>query len=83
MMARQVIEAAAGAKLGRRYRPALVRRLQPGRRRQRRRGNLEALLLSGSAVALQLALFLFKPALPAWLPAPVAQGFATVEQLGG
>jgi hypothetical protein len=45
--------------------------------------NLESLLLSGSAGALLLVLYLFKPSLPAWLPAPVAQGFAMVERLSG
>jgi hypothetical protein len=38
-------------------------------------------MLSGSVAGLLLVLALFKPALPAWLPAPIAEGFAMVERL--
>ena len=76
--ARQVIEAAAGAALGRVYRPARDQRRRKGRRRRLRRGDAAVLLFLG-AVVLVLALLLLKPALPDWLPRPLAVIGRTIE----
>jgi T5orf172 domain len=75
--ARQVIEAAAGAKLGRHYlppRPMARRRSGKGRGRYRGDDSLPA-LLALSGVVLVAVLALFRPPLPDWLPAPVLQAF--------
>ena len=82
--ARQVIEAAAAAKLGRRYRlpPMLYRRPWRGRGRARGGDRLPA-LLALSGVALVAVLALFRPPLPAWLPQPVLNSFTAVEGLRG
>jgi hypothetical protein len=80
--ARQVIEAAAGSKLGRRYLrppPAPYRRAGKGRGR-RGDDNLPA-VLALAGVALVAVLTLFRPPLPGWLPAPVLQGFTAIERL--
>jgi hypothetical protein len=75
--ARQVIEAAAGDKLGRRYRAAI----QPVRRRRRRRGgDLTGAVLLGSAVAAILVLVFLKPPL-GWLPASLSGPFGALERL--
>lgn len=75
--ARQVIEAAAVGKLGRRYRAPMRRRPRYGRRRGR---DLTGALLLGSAVAMIAFLVLVKPPL-GWLPGPLQQSFASVEAL--
>lgn len=74
--ARQVIEAAAGKKLGRRYRSPP----RPVRRRRRRGGDLTGALLLGSAVAAVVVLVFFKPPL-GWLPASLAEPLGTLERL--
>jgi len=82
--ARQVIEAAVGAKLGRQYRPPRLTRAVRSRRKGRgghRGGDRLPALLALSGVALVAVLALFRPPLPGWLPAPVLQGFAAVERL--
>lgn len=78
--ARQVIEAAAGAKLGRAYR-ARGRKPRGAVRRGRRRKDLTGALLLASSVALVVVLAVFKPPLPGWLPLSVQQGFWSIEQL--
>ncbi len=82
--ARQVIEAAAGSVLGRRWlTPPQLR--TGGRRKGRRKrgGDLTGFGLLASCVAVLAVLAVFKPTLPDWLPRPVYQGFMMVERLGG
>lgn len=74
--ARQVIEAAAGKKLGRRY----YAPPRPRRRRRRRGGDLSGALLLGSAVAVVLVLVFLKPPL-SWLPASIAVPFGALERV--
>ena len=83
--ARQVIGAAAGVKLGRRYLPpppAPRRWSGKGRGRYRGGDSLPA-LLALSGVVLVAVLALFRPPLPGWLPGPVLQAFAAVEGMHG
>lgn len=76
--ARQVIEAAAGSMLGRSL-PVGKGRRSPRRRRKRLwRGDGSALMIL-AGVALLLALLLFKPQLPGWVPRPLA---SIVQQIG-
>ena len=79
--ARQVIEAAAGAKLGRVYRAGPAR---PSARRKgrRRSGNMTGFGLAMSVLSMAAVLVLFKPPLPGWLPGPVLNGLWTIERLG-
>jgi hypothetical protein len=85
--ARQVIEATAGSKLGRRYLrppPASPGRAGKGRgRRKRKGGDSLPALLALSGVGLVAVLALFRPPLPSWLPAPMLQAFTAVERLHG
>ena len=89
--ARQVIEAAAGAKLGRRWltlpprKPSRKRGQGRGRPTGRRRwgGDLTGFGLAASAAILVALLVVFRPALPSWLPGPVAEAFATLERFHG
>ena len=78
--ARQVIEAGAGDKLGRSYRPSSTRSPQRRRGRRRRKTDLTGFLLAASALAVLGFLVLVKPPL-GWLPASIAAPFATVENL--
>ena len=82
--ARQVIEAAAGVKLGRhwRTRPKPARRAGKGRRGYRGRDSLPA-LMALSGVVLVAGLAIFRPPLPSWLPGPVLEAFAAVEGVRG
>jgi hypothetical protein len=83
--ARQVVEASAGALLGRRYR-VTASRPRKGRqwgRGRRGRPDYVPALLTASAIALVAMLVVFRPALPSWLPVSVAQGFQAVENLRG
>ena len=80
--ARQVIEAAAGMKLGRRYLPPPpMARRRPGKGRGRHRGGGDSLpaLMALSGVVLVAVLALFRPPLPEWLPGAVLEAFAAVE----
>jgi hypothetical protein len=78
--ARRVIEAAAGAKLGRAYKPAPVRRRSRRKGRGGRRDTQHlATLMALSGVVLVAILALFHPPLPDWLPRPVLHSFLTVE----
>jgi len=77
---RQVIEAAAGAKLGRRYCPAW-----PGRRAEghyRRQGRD---LTDATMIALMMLMMAFlawsKPPLPGWLPRSVLASLTSIEGL--
>lgn len=78
--ARQVIEAAAGAKLGHAFRPA--RRSRKPAWRRRRRGSDLVALIALAAVTLVLILLLLKPSLPRWLPSSMYQAFLAVENMG-
>jgi hypothetical protein len=83
--ARQVIEAAAGSTLGRRWLTPPQSR-KPGRRKGRRKRGGDILTgfdLLASCVAVLAGLVLFKPILPDWLPVSVYQGFMMVEGWGG
>src|SRR5437762_2651063 len=76
-MARQVIEAAAGAKLGRRFRAhgksgAAGRKRRHGRRQER--AVPAFLMLAG--LCLVAVIVALKPALPAWVPGPVLETVA-------
>lgn len=79
--ARQVIEAAAGARLGHPMNDIKGDKARHRRRRKLRRGDAKALLLL-AAVALMLALLLFRPVLPTWLPRPVAMIGNAISQAG-
>jgi hypothetical protein len=79
--ARQVIEAAAGAKLGR-YLPPAPRKAGRGKGRRKRGRDLTGFGLLASGAALVALLVVFKPPL-GWLPGPVGQAFAVIERLGG
>ena len=65
--ARQVIEAAAGSALGRRFRPRPAVFKGAGKRRRKRGRDLTGFGLAASVVALVAVLVLFKPGLPHWL----------------
>lgn len=85
--ARQVIEAAAGSRLGRQWRAA-PSRVAPaprtGQRRGRRRGNgLTGFWLGLSVLAVMVLLAVLRPALPGWLPGPVYRALDAVERLHG
>ena len=82
--ARQVIEAAAGVKLGRhwRSRPKAARRAWKGRQSHRGRDSLPA-LMALSGVVLVAVLAIFRPPLPSWLPGPVLEAFAAIEGVRG
>ena len=85
--ARQVIEAAAGSMLGRRWRaaPAGPAR-KTGRRRggrKRGRGDLTGFWVSLSVLAVVALLAVFRPALPHWLPGPVHDALGAIERLHG
>ena len=80
--ARQVIEAAAGAKLGRRYRAPPRKPLQRSRWKGRGRSSdrLPALMaITGAAVIATIAVL--KPPVPGWLPHPLQQSLLTIERL--
>ena len=83
----QVIEAAAGSRLGARWRmPArrAARGQWQGRGKGRRRGrDLTGFGLAVSGAVLIALLVVFQPRLPSWLPAPVAEGLAALERLHG
>lgn len=83
--ARQVIEAAAGAFLGRRYCSTASRRLKGRGKGRGRRGRQDYLpaLLTASAIIVVGVLVVFRPALPPWLPAPVLQSFLSLERMRG
>ena len=81
--ARQVIEAAAGAKLGRRFHPPSFSRSGRGRGRRKRGGDLTGFGLVVSAGAVIALLIAFQPALPGWLPRPLLRTFIALEGLHG
>ena len=79
--ARQVIEAAAGTKLRRRFwsRPPVRNNRRGGR--YRREKDLTGFWLGLSAFAVIALLAVFQPALPGWLPRPLLRAFVEVERL--
>lgn len=77
--ARQAIEAAAGSKLGRRFRSQPRRRRPPAKRRHR--GRTEPTLLFLISAGLLAVLAISKPPIPTWLPAPLAHVTAAVKGL--
>lgn len=77
--ARQVVEAAAGAQLGRAYRPP---RAQPRKRSRKRRRSDRAAMLGLVLLALLVLLMVFKPPVPGWLPSPVYQVVRVIERWG-
>lgn len=81
--ARQVIEAAAGSMLGRRWRPAPAPRTGLRRGRRKRGRGLTGFWLGLSVLATMLLLAGLRPALPGWLPGPVSRALDAVERLHG
>lgn len=85
--ARQVIEAAAGGKIGQRYRQPRLQQQRVRHRARRprwRRGGDSlptALVLAGIAVIVLVAVF--RPPLPSWLPHSVVESFGAIERLHG
>jgi hypothetical protein len=79
-LARKTVEAAAGSLLGR---PApLPRPPSPRlRRKSRRHGHAIESLVIALAVAAIIVIGVTKPAIPAWLPAPMVRALGVVEHL--
>ena len=78
--ARQVIEAVASDKLGRRYRPPLPQK-RSVRALKRNRGDSTTFWMGLVAVTFLALLAVFKPDLPGWLPVSILRAAVAVEQL--
>jgi hypothetical protein len=81
--ARQVIEAAAGTKLGRRFWPARPSHYRDPRwkRRRGRGGDSLPAYMAVTGVAMIAVLVFLRPPLPTWLPPTILGSLTTVEQL--
>lgn len=81
--AREVIEAAAGSMLGRRWLAPLAPKTGHRRGRRKRGRDLTGFWLGLSALVVMAALAVLRPALPGWLPGPVYRVLDAVERLHG
>lgn len=81
--ARQVIEAAAGSMLGRRWLTPPPRQAGRGKGRRKRGGDLTGFWVGLAALVLVVLLVVFRPTLPSWLPGPVLNALSTVERHHG